>query len=81
MYVVTSGSKRRQRGGIKRNGFATNVEAESKKLDATFADAISQCRPLAIPLTVGAVAAAAVLALLECGFGRTHYWLICCELS
>ena len=28
-------------GGTKHNGFATNVEAESKKLDATFADAIS----------------------------------------
>ena len=34
---------------------------------------------LVIPLTVGAVAAAAVLALLESDLGRAHCWMICCE--
>ena len=37
------------------------------------------CSPLVIPLTVGAVAAAAVLALLESDLGRAHCWMICCE--
>ena len=31
--------------------------------------------------TVGAVAAAAVLALLESDFGRAHYWLICLRVE
>ena len=36
---------------------------------------------LVISPTVGAVAAAAVLALLESDFGRAHYWLICLRVE
>ena len=79
--MVTSGKG--QLGGTKYNAFATNVRKPNpkswmlllptppKQLVST-----SRNRPLVIPLTVGAVAAAAVLALLESDLGRTHYLMI-----
>ena len=58
------------------------MEAESKKAGRYLCrDTISTSIAvlLVIPLTVGAVAAAAVLALLESDLGRAHCWMICCE--
>lgn len=71
-------------GGTKYNGFATNVRKPNPKswmllLPTPPKQLVSTSRiscPLVIPLTVGAVAAAAVLALLESDLGRTHYLMI-----